>query len=405
MTQSLIVVFQRDHMWDRVEDRLATLAHRNANKKSSRKKESVSQQLNQFLQIMPVPQSLESCQPMDILRFLAYKDETGVGKTQVHDLECPSLGQENIQICGCPVRLAADYVRHLVSDIKVVLSKYGRGFTWDSVSHTGNPAMSPEVMSYIATIKDEQAEAHVVVKQAKPIPLEKIVALVTYLSKEIESKTLSLRDLFLFLRDKAFFLTQFLLGERGGDLSKLLIQQIFLSPDNNTLILRQTYGKMRTEKHSVLLRSPDPSLCPVKAIDIYVKQAIAMGIDMSTGYLFRKTLKDGNVINAPLQQSGINQRLVSHLTTIGQYQGETTHSLRSGCAVALTTTPHDSQESAAHIGWRSKACWDHYSRTSSFLSSSVAQSISTLLVDSQARAVADAQYSHLNSMSLKKAYD
>lgn len=399
------LVFQLGFTWDGVEHRLASLKNRTDSRKSSQKRSSLCKQLTEFLQIMQEPRSLTTCQPADILRFLAAKDESGVGKTQVHHLECPDLGSKRPESCGCPMRLSVDYVRHLVSDIKNILSKYGRGFSWDTISTTGNPAAAPEVNLYIAAVKEEQAEAHVVTKQAKPMNMQKLVSLIQYLSRELRSNLLSPRDTFLFLRDRAFFLAQFLSGERGGDLSKLLIQQIFHSPNNEALILRQTFGKTRSEKHCVLKQSSEPGLCPVTAIDAYIRQASSMGIDMSSGFLFRKTLKNGNVINLPLPQSAINQRLVLHLTTIGRFDGESTHSLRSGCAVALRASNHAADEAATHIGWRSQSCWQHYSRSSSFHSASVAQSISTLLGDAQARDKADSKFSHFDTSMLKRAYN
>lgn len=385
------------------DNRLRELEQRAKNRKSSQKKASLSQQLNTFLTTLPVPRTLDTCQPRDILRFLAVKDEMGLGKTQVHHLECSKLGCPNIETCGCPVRLSAEYVKHMISDIRVILSKHGRGHVWDPVQQQGNPACSMELSTYLSCIKEEQAEAHVSVKQAIPMSLEKLNALILYLTRELDSDTLPRKEVFMFLRDRAFFLIQFVLGERAGDLCKLLLQQIFRCPDNKGLVLRQTFGKMRAERHCVLPHSSGP-LCPVQALDIYIKRATAMGLDMSTGYVFRKTLPTNNVVNTPLSQSGVNQRLVLHLTNIGRYHGETTHSLRSGCAVALKVTEHSSQAAAAHIGWKSKACWEHYSRTPSFQSTSVAQTVTTLLKDVQEYNKVDGVYKSMKTQSLHRAY-
>ena len=327
-----------------------------------------------------------------------------MGKTQVHDVECPHLGQPLIQSCGCPRRLSAEYVKHLISDLKAVLTKWGRGHSWDPATSSGNPAMSPDLVTYLASIRDEQAESHVVVKQAKPMALDKIVSLVTYLGREIGSNLLKPKDRFLFLRDRSFFLIQFLLGERGGDLSKLLIQEVFNCPDGSGLILRQTYGKTRSEKHCVLAKSADHYLCPVTALMAYIDGARNMGLDMSTGYVFRKTLKTGNVVNEPMSQSAANQRLTLHLSTIGKFQGETTHSLRSGCAVALQSTQHDPTAAASHIGWRSKECWEHYSRAQSFRSTAVAQSITSLINNAKERNRADTTYRKFSTNNLNRAF-
>jgi hypothetical protein len=391
-------------MWQRVDNRLHQLAARAEKKKSTLKKKSLSGQLQQFLGAMPIPRTMENCTPEDLKWFLASKDESGVGRTQVHDVECPHLGQPKIQPCGCPRRLSADYVKHLISDLKTIMTQWGRGHFWNSVTESGNPAMSPDLVSYLASIREEQAESHVVVTQAVPMTMGKIVSLVTYLAREIDSNLLPASELYLFLRDRAFFLMQFLIGERGGDLLKLLLQEIYECPDNSGLILRQTFGKTRSEKHCVLISSNDKYLCPVTALNAFVNGAKAMGLDMSTGYVFRKTLKTGNVINFPMSQSAASQRLERHLSTIGKFGGETTHSLRGGLAVALQSTEHDPAEAASHIGWRSMSCWSHYSRAKSFQSAAVAQSITNLIANSDDRDRADTTYRNISTKNLSRAF-
>lgn len=399
-----LLYFQTHDMWLRVDARLDQLAARADRRKSAVKKKRLANQLSTFLSELPTPRTLDTCQPKDLLRFLATKDESGVGRTQVHDVECPHLGQPQTQPCGCPCRLSAEYVKHLISDLKIIMTQSGRGDSWDTVSSLGNPAMSPALTTYLSCICDEQAESHVVVKQAKPMTLEKIVSLVAYLTRELDSGLLTLRDTFLFLRDRAFFLVQFLLGERGGDLSKLLIQEIFRCPDESGFILRQTYGKTRVEKHCVLVRSPNKQLCPVIALENLFIGSKEMGLDMSAGYIFRKTLRTGNVINTPMSQSAANQRLQFHLTAIGQYCGETTHSLRSGCAVALQATQHDPAQVASHVGWRSYSSWSHYARAPSFQSTAVAESIASLIGNAGDRDRADTKFRKLSPQSLTRAF-
>ena len=388
----------------RLDNRLRQLAERADKRKSAVKKAGLSTELQSFLSSLPCPRTLQDCVPQDLLLFLAAKDESGKGRTQIHDVECSFLGQPNIHECGCPCRFSAESVKHIISDIKTILTQVGRGTFWDMSTCSGNPACSTEVLNYLVAIRDEQAESHVVVKQARPMTLEKIAALVTFLSRELDSNLLNPKDTYLFLRDRAFFLIQFLLGERGGDLSKLLLQEVFNCPDNSGIIVRQTFGKTRVERHCVLLRSPDSNLCPVAALHSFVQKSRSLGLDMSTGYVFRKTLHTGNVANAPFTQSAATNRLRLYLLTIGRYQGETTHSLRSGCAVAMQSTDQSPAAVAAHIGWQSRTCWEHYSRANSFQSSSVAESVLSMLGNATSRQRADDNYKKFSTTDLTRFF-
>ena len=134
-------------------------------------------------------------------------------------------------------------------------------------------------------------------------------------------------------------------------MSKLLLQEVFNCPDNPGIILRLTFGKTRVERYCVLLPSQNSDLCLVAALHSFVQQSRNLGLDMSTGYVFRKTLHTGYVANAPFTQSAATNRLRLYLLTIGRYQGETTHSLRSGCAVAVQSKDQSPAAVAAHIGW------------------------------------------------------
>jgi hypothetical protein len=44
----------------------------------------------------------------------------------------------------------------------------GMGDNWSVLSGKGNPAAAPQVQNYLQSMKLEQAEAHIVAKQAKP---------------------------------------------------------------------------------------------------------------------------------------------------------------------------------------------------------------------------------------------
>ena len=89
-----------------------------------------------------------------------------------------------------------------------------------------------------------------------------------------------------------------------------------------------------------------------------------MGVDLSTGFIFRK-VGDGNVVlETPITYDVAYDRLRSYLGTLGIYQGETPHSLRGGCAVTMRVAgvADGVQDLQQHIGWRSSAMPMRYSR-------------------------------------------
>ena len=70
----------------------------------SKQKKSLRADLEGFLYALPGQKNLFDTTPLDICRFLVFKDSKG--KTQVHKTGCPYLGQWGIFSCQCPLRLA-----------------------------------------------------------------------------------------------------------------------------------------------------------------------------------------------------------------------------------------------------------------------------------------------------------
>ena len=177
--------------------------------------------LSTFLQRLPEPRTVTTCSVSEVLRFLAYKDQSGLGKTQVHDFECESVGGKGLYDCGCPRRMSANGIRNIISGLKKILNQAGRCEPWDEGHHLGNPACSEEVRGYYLAMEEEQAEAHVAIKQTPPLLPKKLSRLCSFLVRESKKVHISLKERFLLLRDRAMFSIQFFAGGRGLDLTKL----------------------------------------------------------------------------------------------------------------------------------------------------------------------------------------
>ena len=102
-------------------------------------------------------------------------------------------------------------------------------------------------------------------------------------------------------------------------------------------------------------RHPNPTLCPVRAIELYVAIAKELSVDLSTGYLFRPTNPQGHILNQPWSSSAASARLKVYLRQAHIDSGETLHSFRAGCALTLTFAGSHLAEVMSHVGWSSLA--------------------------------------------------
>ena len=160
--------------------------------------------------------NLFSAQPCDIRRFLVMKDKKG--KTQVHNISCPNLGRKYIQICDCPVRLAAGTVKSFIAQLKDILRQIGRGSVWHVGAQMGNPVCCPSVLLYAKAVVKEQSISHVPIKQAVPIFPGKLEKIYVFIAQKLQS-SLTPSARFILARDQAFFKIQFFGGDRANDLS------------------------------------------------------------------------------------------------------------------------------------------------------------------------------------------
>lgn len=132
-----------------------------------------------------------SCTPNDIRRFLVWKDLKG--KTKIHKIDCEKLGLKGDFDCGCPKRVASGTVENLTHQLNNFY-EFGRGKIWDVLLSKGNPAASPMGKEYLKLIREEQAKAHLLPKQAKPIFLSKVKAIALFINRELDRCDLTLKE-------------------------------------------------------------------------------------------------------------------------------------------------------------------------------------------------------------------
>ena len=310
--------------------------------------------------------------PDDIRRFLIWKDSQG--KTKVHRADCQFVGDNGITVCACPVRLSAGSVDGIIQQLKIIFTDLGRRGEWDAATGSGNPAVSLLLKQYLKFIKEEQAQAHVSPKQAKPIFLTKLKRIASYISRQLQRNDISITERFVFARDQALLKLQFFAGDRASDVGRVLAQEIRILSDGSGLVFNHTFSKtLRGDgkfNRFVIKRCDDRIVCPVNGIESYFHVAKLYGIDLSSGYLFRPVRGTKTVLNESMSYSAIYERLKTYLSVLGIDSGETPHSMRAGCAVTLAMSGKvKTKDMMEHIGWSCEKTAEYYSRSAKLFDS------------------------------------
>ena len=110
----------------------------------------------------------------------------------------------------------------------------------------------------------------------------------------------------------------------------------------------------------MIKKCSNTTVCPVSNLRLYVQLCDLMAVNLRDGHLFRTTNKS-TVSTSPFIGSAVAYRLVQHLKTLGIHNGESMHSLRSGCSITLSLLGVASEEVAR--GWRSLDTAEYYTQT------------------------------------------
>ena len=265
--------------------------------------------------------------------------------------------------CDCPSRLSYKTVDSYVGKLRAIFRFIGREGDWDSSLSLGNPAASLHVKEYLKSVTAEQLQARVTPKQATPLFLDKLLLLSRHLDRKMSSPSVTPSNLFILARDQAFFKALFFSADRGHDLGLVQTQEILRFPRDDGFLFNHVWGKTLRDGASNMFgirRHPNPSLCPVKAIETYVAVTAELGITLRNGYLFRPTNARGHVENKPFSSSSAEARLRVYLKEAGLDQGETLHSFRAGSAITLALSGAQLADVMGHAGWESNSMALYY---------------------------------------------
>lgn len=317
----------------------------------SKQKQSLKSEFEGFLFALPGHKSLFDATPLDVCRFLVFKDSKG--KTRVHRPGWPHLGLPNSSPCQCPLRLAYSTVDSYIGKLRSIFSDFGRQGDWNRTL-LGNPAASLKVKQYLKEATAEQLRARITPKHATPLFLDKLLLLSCHLEKRLLLPSLTPSEIFITARDRAFFKTLFFSGDRGSDLGQVKTSEIARFPDDNGFLFNHIWGKSLRDGSANIFgmrRHPNSTLYPIRAIETYVAISRELGIILSDGYLFRATNHLGHAVDKPLLSSTAESRFKWYIRDAQIDGGESLHSFRSGCAITLALWGSPLADVMSHVGW------------------------------------------------------
>lgn len=309
--------------------------------------------------------SLAVATPDDVTKFLVSRDEGG--RTFVHLDGCPFLGLRGQQGCLCPSRLAAKTIDSMIGKLRAHFNMIGRPDSWRVGSPSSNPCDSPHVKNFLKGVGKEQRAAHVTPQQSPPIFSDTLRLISAEIMGRLRVFVGPDLSRFVLLRDRAFFLALWWVGDRAGDLGLSKGVEVTRLLDGS-LFMNHTLGKTLRESDGSLLLLPsvvgEPLLDPVKAMDEYVEFCSSIGIDVVTKYLFRPLNASGNrvsVQDSPFTSNDANSRLRVYCKSLG-IPALKSHGHRSGCAITLALLGVSQEQVMEHCRWGSSFIFKHYTK-------------------------------------------
>ena len=204
------------------------------------------------------------------------------------------------------MRLAYTTIDSYIGKLRAIFSEAGRQGDWNRTLLIGNPASDNLVKQYLKAVTEEQLQSRITPKQATPFFVDKLLSLSTHLDKRLLKPSLFPTEMFILARDQAYFKALFFSGDRGGDLGQLKTAEIARFPQDDGLLFNHVWGKTLRDGTSNLFgmrRHPNPTVCPVKAIENYVALCHELRVNLCDGFLFRSTNPQGHVLDKPFSSS------------------------------------------------------------------------------------------------------
>ena len=367
----------------KLENRRAMVLAAMAERPGQRRKCKVADEFDAFLRARSGGRrAWEVAIPEDVFDWCCFLDSQGNGTTWVHDRSCPSVGLASSEACppgnGCANRYAARSMdKGFVSKLRMVMrEQLGKVEERDPVEKTGDPCSSPLVEFYLLFVNEEQKQVGVPVKQAASM-LAHILAQLLQSMRTRAQLAESLSQRIAITRDIALFPLPSYSMRRGFDLSLTLGSRVLQLRESAGLIFNFHCGKrLRKSVDSVVVLADGecPQICAVRGVTEYIAAALAIGWDLTAGYLFPMVDENGGRGTVPLTAPRMTAALQARLRAAGIPGQFRMHLFRVGGSVSRSLEGTAVDEIMKIGGWKTERVAPYYIGATTGASSATSKS-------------------------------
>ncbi|WP_323844349.1 site-specific integrase [Microbulbifer magnicolonia] len=219
---------------------------------------------------------------------------------------------------------------------------------WHNDQGFPDPTKAPIVKKVLKGIRELHPAQE---KRARPLQLEELTALTSWLERECEAATAGgdHKSSLAHARNKALLLLGFWRGFRGDELCRLQAEFVTVSPGEGlTIFLPRSKGDRQNAGRE--FRVPALSrLCPVSAYEEWIHLA-----DIGEGPVFRGINRWGHLSEQGLKPNSVSAllRRVFDESGTSKHAGISSHSLRRGFASWANSNGWDAKALMEHVGWK-----------------------------------------------------
>jgi integrase len=217
---------------------------------------------------------------------------------------------------------------------------------WHNEQGFPDPTKAPLVKTILKGIRRLHPAVE---KQAKPLQLEQLEIVDTWLRHQAENSESDAVTQLRCIRDRALLLLGFWRGFRSDELCRLRVDHVTLTPGEGlTLYLPTSKGDRHNQGRT--FRAPALcALCPVEAVNAWLTL-----IGRTEGPLFSRIDRWGRLSETPMNPGSINKWLRELFAKAGVPKSEqySSHSLRRGFAGWANANQWDVKTLMQYVGWR-----------------------------------------------------
>lgn len=224
---------------------------------------------------------------------------------------------------------------------------------WHTTQGFPDPTNDPQIAKIVRGIRELHPQEE---KQAKPLQIDHLAAIVTHLTNAITSSS-NPHEKLRALRDKSLFLLGFWRGARPDEICRIQVESLDIRPGESISYYLPRTKTDKGQGRRYHAPAVPGALCPVAATLDWISAA-----DISSGPLYRRLDRWGNLAEDGLNKKSLGPliRDVMEKSGIEKADEYTAYTLRRGFATYAGGRGVGVLELQRYVGWKSPSSAARY---------------------------------------------